>query len=122
MESFLVLSFYDDKKKPHFFVGKAIARFLFDKDGPAQWLSIEAFKPANTSTSTVLEEVPPHLGQDIAKYAICDIICGPLDVTFLRAGKWSAPDYPNAFKAFQVLKALDRKAEYEKQFPMVNDN
>ena len=49
---------YYDKEKQHFFIGKVITRILYDKDGPAKEVEIEAFKRAATSTSTVVEECP----------------------------------------------------------------
>ena len=67
---------YYNNNKPYFFIGKILQRFLYDSGGPAKEFSIEVFKVAATSTSTMLEEIPQHL-TDIAIYPVYDLICGP---------------------------------------------
>ena len=47
-----------NNNKPYFFIGKILKRFLYDSGGPAKEFSIEVFKVAVTSTSTILEEIP----------------------------------------------------------------
>ena len=49
---------YYNNNKPYFFLGKILQRFLYDTGGPAKEFSIEVFKVAVTSTSTILEEIP----------------------------------------------------------------
>ena len=76
-------------------------------------MSVKVFKQASTSISTILEEIPNYLRQDVERYPIYEVVCGPLEVTFVCGGKWNVPQYPLAFKAFQLIKALDRKGEYQ---------
>lgn len=116
---------YNDKNdKPHFFIGKIIARYLYDEDGPAKEFQVEVFKKAATSTSTILEETPTHL-KDIANYPAHNIICGPLQASLLTgatgrtSGRWSVPQYPLALETFNIVKDLERKDEYERYFPFL---
>lgn len=112
--------YYDAKQRPHLFVGKIINRFLHDENGPAKQLKIHVmFKRAATSTSTLLEEVPDHFTKDITDYPVYDVICGPLAATVLRGTKWNVPEYPLAYETFNVVKGLDRKAEYERMYPVL---
>ena len=90
---------YYNNNKPYFFIGKILQRFLYDSGGPAKEFSIEFFKAAATSTSTILEEIPQHLN-DIAIYPAYDVICGPLSASVLHGSKWSVTDYPLAHKTF----------------------
>ena len=104
---------YYNNNKPYFFIGKILQRFLYDSSGLAKEFSIEVFKAAATSTSTILEEIPQHL-TDIAIYPAYDVICGPLNASVLRGSKWSVPGYPLAHKTFNLVKGLKRKEEYER--------
>ena len=89
---------YYNNNKPYFFIGKILQRFLYDSGGPAKEFSIEFFKAAATSTSTI-EEILQHLN-DIAIYPAYDVICGPFNASVLHGSKWSVTDYPLAHKTF----------------------
>ena len=103
---------YNNNNKPYFFIRKILQRFLYDSGGPAKEFSIEVFKAATTSRSTILEEILQHL-TDIAIYPAYDVICSPLNAPVLCGSKWSVPDYPLARKTFNLVKGLKRKEKYE---------
>ena len=84
-------------------------RFLHDKGGAAEEFSVDCFKKAACSTSTVLEEIPSHLDRDIGIFAAHNVTCGPLIATVLRGTKWSVPDYPKASETFSIVKGLNRE-------------
>lgn len=57
--------YYSDDRKPHFFIGKILARKLNEQTKSAEAFTIDCMKRASTSTATILEETPPHLEKDI---------------------------------------------------------
>ena len=113
LNSWFAVIYHPDvgQSKPKLYVGKAIRRFLQEKDGVAQFLEIDsaaAFKP----TTTELLEFPPYLGRDVCLFSIPDIIAGPLKGSYLGQGKWNFPDYPDCVTTFIMVSKMDRDDEY----------
>ena len=102
---------YETKKKNHLYIGKAVKRFLDDKEGPVNGLEIECLKP-HVGTGNVLESVPEHLERDVDVFPAYCIIDGPLHVIPLKGGKWEISEYTNLKEKFERVEKMDRKTIY----------
>ena len=94
--------YYDLKKSPHLYVGKALRRFLVDVDGPVSGLEIECLKP-HVGIGIILESVPAH-HPDIDVFSVHNIIAGPL-----KGEKWNVEQYGNIKDKFEKVIKIDRE-------------
>ena len=68
---------FEQYKKKYLYVGRAIQRFLEDKNGKIEYLQIDWLK-RHIGSGTVLESIPERLPRDIYLFPAHDIINGPL--------------------------------------------
>ena len=71
---------YQNRKSPMLYIGKAVRRFLHDKNGPVGSILIRCLKP-KVGSGTVLEYTPAHQPPDESSFLLSEIIDGPLLVT-----------------------------------------
>ena len=91
---------FEQYKKKYLYVGRAIQRFLEDKNGKIEYLQIDWLK-RHIGSGTVLESIPEHLPHDIYLFPAHDIINGSLKMIPLRNSRWNVIDYGKKKKSFQ---------------------
>ena len=106
---------YQNKKRTLLYVGKALRRFLSDKDGHATLIEVECLK-SKCGTGTEFESTPSHLPKDIETFPIYNVIAGPLVATMLKGNRWDIPEYGYVKKTFDIVGKVDRKTEWEKLY------
>ena len=106
---------YQNKKRTLLYVGKALRRFLSDKDGHATLIEVECLK-SKCGTGTEFETTPSHLPKDIEMFPIYNVIAGPLVTTMLKGNRWDIPEYGHVKKTFDIVGKVDRKTEWEKLY------
>lgn len=78
-------------------------------------VEIDCLKP-HVGSETILESVPEHLGGDVGRFPLYNVIAGPLEVIPMRGRKWNVPGYESLKKTFQKCCSIDRKKIYDEFF------
>ena len=104
------LSAKKQKLKLLLYIGKAVRRFLVDKDGPASGIELECLR-LHVGTSNIFESNPEHL-KDIYVFPVKHIIAGPITVIPRKGNKWEIPSYPKIAKQFEIAKFIELEKLY----------
>ena len=110
---------YKDGVKSSLYIGRALQRFLKDKDGDVSHLELDCLKP-RIGNVDILDGYPP--GQDDKYlYPLEDVLGGPLDVIPVpRKRSWKVKDLKNIESFYERVKNEDRK-EWIEKFRQGND-
>ena len=101
------------KTRGTLYIGRVTRHFLTEEDGPLDSIKMDCLKPAAAPSSTILEEPPQHLGKDIGVFKGCNVIAGPLTVTYREGRKWNYNKYPELFQFFKLVEKENRSDLYK---------
>ena len=111
---------YKEGNKPSLYVGRALQRFLKDKDGDVTHLELDCLKP-RVGNIDILDGYPSGQG-DKYLYPIEDVLGGPLDVVPVpRKQSWRVNKLQNIEYFYETVKSEDRK-EWIEQFRQCQGN
>ena len=100
---------YTGKRREILYIAKLVQRFLEDKDGRVQSLTMRCLK-LKVGSGTIVEDTPSHLPPDETEFMLHDVLAGPIDVIPLKGSvKFDVPAYQQIVSAFEHLKKIDRE-------------
>ena len=94
-------------------VGRAMRRFLEEKDGPVNHIQLDCLRPRVGSNLTL--EAYPEGSSDLFMFELKDVIAGPLlSVGPKRKRAWRFPNLEEVSLYFEEIKDVDRAALIDK--------
>ena len=94
--------YYNMHRKGTLYIGQQTKRST-DDNRALDKVELDCLKLATSPSFIDLEEPPAHLGKDYGIFKICDVIAGPLPVTYVYRRKWHYPDYPSLYQVFKLV-------------------